>query len=166
MNTSPTELTFTHNEYGKPSLNACRGNRLCFNVSHSAERVLYAVAYGREVGVDIEYIRPFENAEEIVERFFSEQEKVEFRNLPSQLKNNTFFIWWTRKEAYAKAIGLGMSVPFDNFSVSSISDEPFTPIRCEDATRWIIKDVKVDSKYVAAVAAEGSKMNLYFWRWV
>lgn len=164
LNVEPKAHEFRYNQYGKPYL--VENNFLRFNVSHSGDKVLYGITQGREIGVDVEYIKPFENAHQIVERYFSDNEKDQFHHLPDHMRNRAFFDCWTRKEAYIKAQGKGISLPLDAFSVSFLPGQPTCLLETKDVfkekDRWTLSEVKIDKEYVAAVAVEGH--NLYFKR--
>lgn len=153
----PEVHQFGYNQYGKPFL--IDNDWLRFNISHSGDRVLFGFSLNLELGVDIEYDKPFESAHEIVERFFSTQEKTQFRSLPDHMKNLSFLKCWTRKEAYIKALGMGMSLPLDAFSVSFIPGKPACLLETghdmQAKDRWTIKEVNVGNGYVAAVSVEG-----------
>jgi 4'-phosphopantetheinyl transferase len=108
----PRHLQFVYSQYGKPALSEAYGkDTLCFNVSHSRSLILYAVTLNRNIGVDLEYIRTDFSCEEIAEKFFSPQENSMLSTLPVEMKHKAFFNCWTRKEAYIKATGKGLSFP-------------------------------------------------------
>src|SRR5260370_493417 len=88
---------------------------LRFNLSHSHSLALYAITHQRELGVDLEFIRPEVVEEPIAERFFSAAEDAVLRCLPASLQPEAFFNCWTRKEAYIKAKGEGLTIPLDAF---------------------------------------------------
>src|SRR5438874_1805737 len=111
---------------GKPRL-ALPGPR--FNVSHSGPVALYAFSWNGEVGVDVELDRPELARERIAERFFSPAEVATLRGLPAELQPHAFLTCWTRKEAYIKARGEGLSLPLDRFDVSLHPDEPAALLR-------------------------------------
>ena len=100
------------------------GDAIRFNVSHSHGIALYAVTRGREVGIDLERIRSDLAVAEIAERFFSRREIAMLRTLPIEAQRQAFFRCWTRKEAYIKARGEGLSLPLDQFDVSLAPGEP------------------------------------------
>lgn len=167
---SPSEIFFSYNSYGKPALVSMYGEpALYFNVSHSGGLALYAITQSQEVGVDIERIRPVEDAEDIVKRFFSSQEKAEFNTLPERIKKQAFFTCWTRKEAVIKAMGQGLSYPLDKFSVSMIPDEKARLVETKGyenkKTTWFLKAIRLSSGYVAAVAVEGYDLFIRHWQW-
>ena len=107
----PARLRFTYNAYGKP---AVEDATLRFNVSHSGGWAMFAVTRAREVGIDIERINERTAIELIPERFFSPWETAQLRGLPQGQRTEAFFRCWTRKEAYIKACGLGLSLPLDS----------------------------------------------------
>ena len=157
---SPSKISFSYNSYGKPALASISGKpTLYFNMSHSCGLAIYAITRSQEVGVDIERIRPSENAEDIVKRFFSSREKAEFSTLPERIKKQAFFTCWTRKEAYIKARGEGLSHPLDQFSVSLIPGEPARLLSCHndscETERWDLRELTVNARYVATLAFEG-----------
>jgi 4'-phosphopantetheinyl transferase len=168
LGVEPGQVQFSYGPKGKPSL-LQRDTQLCFNVSHSRELVLYAVTLGREVGVDVEYIRPMSDAEQITERFFSPQECAAFSALPAEQKPEGFFNCWTRKEAYLKACGDGITRPLDQFSVSLIPGEPARLLRVEgdsgETSRWRLKALTPAPDYVAAIAVAGINWQLACWTW-
>lgn len=171
LDQSPRVLAFHYNNHGKPALASVSGEpSLCFNVSHSGELTLYAITRNREVGVDIEYVRPFEDVEGIVKHFFSSREKAEFGTLPERIKNQAFFACWTRKEAYIKARGEGLSYPLGNFSVSMIPDEPAALVETKGdknkESRWSLETILPGAGYVAAVAVEGHGLAIRHRQWL
>jgi 4'-phosphopantetheinyl transferase len=130
---------------------------------------LYAVARGREVGIDLEFIRRDLEVEQIAERFFSRRETATLRALPTDLRKYAFFLCWTRKEAYIKARGEGLSLPLDQFDVSLIPGEPAALLSAQpdsdEALRWSLQELTLASGYVAALAVEGRGWSLSCWQW-
>jgi 4'-phosphopantetheinyl transferase len=163
----PSEQKFTQNEFGKPAL--AENCDLRFNISHSGDQVLYGITKDREIGVDIEEIRTVENADQIVERFFSPHERIAFLALPANMKDEAFFTIWTRKEAYIKAQGQGLSLPLDQFTISFLPEEPVRLIETEhnkdEQQRWSMHEVSVHPEYLAAVAVKGHDVTLYHYHW-
>jgi 4'-phosphopantetheinyl transferase len=155
LGTSPAELRFAYSAHGKPSLSVPADN-LQFNVSHSHGAVLYAFSRGRRIGVDVELIRHDLNAEEIATRFFSPAEQIEIARSPD--KYDAFFHCWTRKEAFVKARGEGLSCPLDSFdvSVSPDGDEVSLTTRPDslEAQGWHLRSLNSFPGYAAAVAVE------------
>jgi len=170
----PRQLSFSTNAHGKPHLSTgllrvSSEYGLDFNLSHSRDFALVAITRNRQVGVDIEYIREEIFREEIARRFFSEQEVSELLSLPSEQREAAFFNCWTRKEAYIKAHGLGLSLPLDSFDVSLAPGEPAT-LRAtrpdpQEALRWTLKHLEVQPGYAAALAVEGKDLEFRLWDW-
>jgi 4'-phosphopantetheinyl transferase len=166
---SPKELRFTYGEYGKPALsNPSETPSVEFNLSHSDDVALFAVARGRRVGVDIERMRPDDNNEQVAAQFFSPTEQESLRVLPPELRRRAFFACWTRKEAFIKARGEGLSLPLDEFDVTLAPGEPaaLLRVRCggDDASRWLLRDLVCDPDHVAALAVERHDWQLKCWR--
>ena len=118
MNRAPEHLEFDYAPQGKPTLRTeLPHTSVRFNVSHSHGVALLAFTVGRQVGVDLELVRKF-GGKEIAERFFSPQEVTELSCLPQSLRDEGFFLCWTRKEAYIKARGEGLNIPLKSFHVT------------------------------------------------
>lgn len=160
----PSEINFSYNSYGKPSLVALDQKPLRFNLSHSQELALIAVTQSCDVGVDLEYIRSDFPCEEIAQRFFSSTETAAMRSLPRQLKTTAFFTCWTRKEAFIKATGKGLSLPLHKFDVSLIPGEPakllYTAWDESEAQRWTLQEIIPHVGYVGAIAVAGNDWHL------
>ncbi|GCE16429.1 4'-phosphopantetheinyl transferase family protein [Dictyobacter kobayashii] len=109
----PGQILFAYNEFGKPEL-ATPGpvTALYFNLAHSNTQIVYAFTAINRIGVDIEYMRANIEYEQVAERFFSAHEKAQLQTVPSEQKMLAFFAGWTRKEAYIKARGKGLSIPW------------------------------------------------------
>ncbi len=167
----PGHLRFVYNQYGKPALSEAYSKEpLCFNLSHSHGLALYAVTQNRNLGIDLEYIRTDFPYEEIAERFFSPQENAVLRTLPLNMKHEAFFTCWTRKEAYIKATGKGLSLPLDQFDVSLIPREPAMLLSIagnqQAACHWSLQELIPVPGYVAALAVEGGGWQSKCWQWV
>ena len=170
LDTEPSRLRFCYSAYGKPALDAAfGGGALRFNVSHSHRAALYGVSRGREVGIDLERIRPDFADDRVAERFFSSREVAALRSLPRSMQRDAFFNCWTRKEAYIKARGEGLSLPLDKFDVSLVPGEPAALLATRGdslgASRWSLQKLEPGSGYVAALAVEGDACRLKCWQW-
>lgn len=168
----PENVRFAYSNYGKPRL-ADENNEgnLRFNLSHSHGLALLAVTRGREIGVDVEYLRDMErDGELLAERFFSPREAAVLRSLPPSLRREAFFHCWTRKEAYIKAQGKGLSLPLDQFDVSLHPDQPATLLATQhdpqEARRWSLRSLFPGEEYVGALAVEGDSWRLWCGDWV
>jgi len=157
----PATLEFSYNQQGKPRL-ADAGCRLRFNLSHSGALGACAVAAECDLGVDIEHMRQMPDLFDIARRFFSPEECVDLEAVPSDQQELAFFNCWTRKEAYIKAMGGGLSIPLDSFCVSLVPNEPARLIsNCEnDAHRWNIQEFDPGTGYRGAVAYNGPPRDL------
>jgi 4'-phosphopantetheinyl transferase len=170
LDMAPRYLSFRYSSHGKPALAwESGGNAIRFNMSHSRGVALYAVTRDREVGIDLEFIRRDLEVDQIAERFFSRRETVTLRALPTDLREYAFFLCWTRKEAYIKARGEGLSLPLDQFDVSLTPGEPAALLSThpdsEEALRWSLHELPLASDYVAALALEGHSRSLSCWQW-
>ena len=167
LNTPPEELRFYYSPHGKPDL--VEDAALRFNVSHSGGIAVYGITRGRAIGVDIERIRGIVDIESISERFFSPQEVAVLGTLPPQAHAVAFFACWTRKEAYIKARGEGLSMPLDRFDVSLAPGEPAALLRAYgdplEASRWSLRAFAPAPGYVAALAVEGQGLRLKTHHW-
>jgi 4'-phosphopantetheinyl transferase len=123
---------------------------------------LFAFAAGRQVGVDVELVRPDFAGEKIAERFFSSQEVMELRSLPAAVLDEGFFLCWTRKEAYIKARGEGLQIPLKSFHVSLTPGEP-ARLQADDSSRWSLRSLRLGGRYVGAVVGEGNGWKLRGW---
>jgi len=163
-------LRFSYSPYGKPSLaEEFNVGALCFNLSHADGLALYAVTCGRQLGVDIERVRADLVDAQVAEQFFSPQEVAALRALSGNIQPQAFFNCWTRKEAYIKARGEGLSLPLDQFDVSLAPGEPAALLRTggepREVTRWSLKELSPGGDYVAALAVEGHGWRLRCWQW-
>jgi 4'-phosphopantetheinyl transferase len=102
-------------------------------------------------------------------QYFSKAEMAELKAMPSEQQEAAFFICWTRKEAYIKAQGMGLSLPLDSFDVSLIPNQPAllraTRPNPAEAARWTLLSLKVGDGYEAAIAVEGQSPEFRLWDW-
>ncbi|HYP40294.1 MAG TPA: 4'-phosphopantetheinyl transferase superfamily protein [Chloroflexia bacterium] len=160
----PGELRFCLTPYGKPTL---AGEAIRFNLSHSHGLALIAVTMHQEIGVDLEWVRDDLEVEQIACRFFSPREVATLRELPAPVRNEAFFRCWTLKEAYIKALGKGLSLPLDRFTVSLAPDQFKALLEIESGTESLSHcDLAVLAPgpgYVGAVAVEEEISLLRCW---
>jgi 4'-phosphopantetheinyl transferase len=156
----PRDWTFAVNPYGRPSIAAERAAPLGlqFNVSHTDGLAIMGITRGRALGVDVENVRTQRAAVEFADRFFAPDEAAALRALPASEQPQRFFEYWTLKESYIKARGLGLSVPLDCFSFKLSTDAraQLTVVPEEDgrADRWCFWQLRPSPTYLAAVCAE------------
>ena len=156
LSCEPGALSFQTGPYGKPLLHPVHQSDLQFNLSHSEDKVVLAVARGLELGVDLEWVRPV--GERVAEHFLSSAEQAALARLPVEWVTRGFFECWTGKEAFVKARGMGLSLPLDSFDVSLGpgvaseilrvgGDEP------DDARNWRLWRFEPAAEFLCAVVA-------------
>jgi 4'-phosphopantetheinyl transferase len=160
LETKPDEVRFSYGANGKPALDGeHRDSPLRFNASHSGDLAVYAFVQNHEIGIDVEYITREVASEDIARRFFSAHEVEALNALPEAQRAAAFFRCWTRKEAYIKAIGSGLSHPLDEFDVTLAPGEAAALLRVqrdpESVARWSMFDLDVGEGYTAALAIDG-----------
>jgi 4'-phosphopantetheinyl transferase len=169
LNTDPRHLQFSRGPHGKPALATERGSdALCFNLAHSHDVALCAVARGRDIGVDVERVRADVNVDLIAERFFSQREIAALGSLPPERKLTAFFTCWVRKEAYVKARGDGLAMDLDSFSVSLSPGEPAALLDVqghpEEALAWSLTELDFDPSFAAALAVRAGECRVRWWQ--
>jgi len=152
----PVDIVLEYNEHGKPSIaDRLNPQNVKFNLSHSNELILYAVAKNKEVGIDVEYMRDIDRAERIIERFFSPEQKDFYNSQSESMKKTAFFRLWTRREAYGKAMGRGFSVPAVDCGIPLMRSDGKPASVHVVSGKWSIYDLEQDDDYVSAVTVEG-----------
>jgi len=156
----PADFAFAYSDFGKPSL----ATDLHFNLSHSHGLALYAFSIQHQLGVDVEKIRPELAGPEIAERFFSPAEA----EVVKASGPDAFFRCWTRKEAFLKAHGKGLSLPLNKFTVdvgenARLLEVEFDP---SEMGRWSLYSIQPGTGYEGALAVEGTNHQLSFWEWL
>jgi 4'-phosphopantetheinyl transferase len=170
LNVRPQDLEFSYGPQGKPALaNGHAESSLRFNLSRRDGLALIAITYARKIGVDVELVRADVPFLEIADVSFSSVELATFRSLPESLRATGFYNCWTRKEAYVKARGEGLSFPLQQFDVSLTPGDPAKLLDVRDdldeVDRWTLQDIPVDENYVAALVVEGSNLNVMCRDW-
>ena len=163
-------LQFRYSAAGKPMLANANSiaQKLNFNLSHSYNLALYAVSCERPVGVDVEQIRPLEDAEKLAQRFFSIREYAFISTLPQERKQEAFFKFWTCKEAYLKAIGDGLASLNKVEVALEDNKQPILlniPGDAHEASHWSLLQLSPHSGYVGTLAVKGQRRdwNLKYW---
>ena len=170
LDAQPAQLQFCLGMYGKPSLATVSGEpELRFNLSHSRGLALYAVSRSCEIGIDLERIRTDFDCRHLAERFLSPGENVVLDGIPSNLKHEIFLAYWTCKEAYAKATGLGLSLPLDQIDVTTAVVRLIGRLNSksnqEKSDTWSLLNFRPGSGYIASLAIEGLHRRLNYWQW-
>jgi 4'-phosphopantetheinyl transferase len=152
----PEAWTFRENEYGRPEIAIEEHAWLRFNLSNTRGLVAIAVANDREVGIDVEDTERHGQTVEIAESFFSPREVAALRALPASRQRDRFFDYWTLKESYIKARGMGLSIPLDQFSflldVGPRITIAFDPRLRDDASTWQFARATRGARHRIAVA--------------
>lgn len=164
----PSEILFSYNSYGKPYL---IHKILNFNLSHASYLAVYIFANSKQVGIDIEKIRPFPGFMNIAKRFFSEQENIDLHSIPGDQQLEAFFKCWTRKEAFIKAIGNGLSFPLNQFDVTLLPNEPARVRNIngknESVDLWSMSSINPTPDHVGAFLFENNikdtKISYFDW---
>ncbi len=167
LQTDPAMFSLSYQAHGKPELAPpWKARGLEFNLAHSHELAVYAFARGSPIGVDVECIRPMPNAAALMERFFSPEEVQQWQQMPAERQLRAFFQGWTRKEAWLKAVGSGLSFPLDQFCVSLDNPARVLSIRGDrdEAARWWLESCEPCDGCVAAVAMRGQAAVVRRWR--
>jgi 4'-phosphopantetheinyl transferase len=159
LETPARHIRFDYEAKGKPRIAAGNASSLRFNLSHSGGLALLAVTRDREIGADIEALRPVSQVESLAERYFAAEEGQALRSLPEAERNAAFLRCWTLKEAYVKAMGGGLSIPLDRFVVGFVPPAAEPSLRFLDpdgqGVRWTLATVDPGPGYVGALAVEG-----------
>ena len=154
LDADPASLRFDYGSKGKPVL--VSNADINFNVTHSGGLAAFAFTAGCELGIDLEDIRPLTGMESTANRFFCAEEAAEILSLPPGEREAAFFRCWTRKEAYIKATGDGLSAPLNEFRVTVSPDEPARLVHLAHDTHaagaWTLHDLRLESGYASALA--------------
>ncbi len=167
LNIDPSQLCFCCAANGKPVLAAPIGNEdLYFNLSHSKGLALYGITLGRRIGIDLEFIRADMQWEKIAKHFFSAKENDMLFSQPVTKQIETFFSYWTGKEAYIKATGRSFLTGMNQLDFSAIpSGEKVLLKSCEGESCWTLQKLSVDNGYAATVAVEGHHLQLKYYQY-
>ena len=170
LGVEPGTLRFDYGPQQKPYLAmALDQNSIQFNLTHSHDLALVAVARERDLGVDLEYMRAEVAAEPLAKRCFTPQEVAALRQLPRGQQARAFFRAWTRKEAYLKARGEGLTLPLNHFAVSLAPGEPAELLWFQgddqEASHWSLQHLEPGPGFVGALVAESGDWKLACWQW-
>jgi 4'-phosphopantetheinyl transferase len=162
----PGNLSLSHDSNGKPCLINSYGPSLRFNLSHSAGVAVFAVAQGREVGIDVEYVRRDFPVEAVAETVFSPVERQGLRALCVERRVDAFFASWTRKEAYLKGVGVGWGtfksgpqLPLDPLDLMEPSALEYHPEQ-RGRGQWAVAAFDAGTGFAAALAVEGEDVKV------
>ncbi|MBD3184087.1 4'-phosphopantetheinyl transferase superfamily protein [Candidatus Poribacteria bacterium] len=169
LNMEPHVINFQYGKFGKPYLpDSYSDKKIKFNLAHSRGIAIYAFVSEKEIGVDVECVREMPDVDYIADSFFSSPEVSALRSVSEDQKQEAFFNCWTRKEAYIKALGDGLTHSLDQFSVSLIPGEEPKILEIKNSPnpeKWSLRAFKTEDNYIAAVAVENCKRDMRFWKW-
>jgi 4'-phosphopantetheinyl transferase len=162
---TPGAVRFDATEAGKPYV---PGAGLTFNLSRSEGLALCAITVAGQVGVDIERLRPVDDEDDIVHRYFAPGEMRQYEAVRSPERTAAFFSTWTRKEAFVKALGTGLRRELSSFEVE-VSPHAVCPrLTLEPADQhetWSLRSFSPRPQYIAAVALDRDIEALEFFDW-
>lgn len=162
---NPAAISFHYSKYGKPGI--ANENSLQFNITHSQNIALFAFTKKIAIGIDVELVNPDIEAKDIAKNFFSINEIRSLLALPEEQQALGFFNCWTRKEAFIKAVGEGLSFPLDKFEVSMEPDKPAkllaTHWEPEAVSKWSLYSLSPAADFVGCLAIEGLPSEVKFW---
>jgi 4'-phosphopantetheinyl transferase len=173
VNTPPSDWRFAANEYGRPHIADAQGlaARIHFNISHTHSLIAVAVSLQGTLGVDTENVARRPSVVHLADHYFADAEKAALQSLPFSLQPFRFFEYWTLKESYIKARGMGLSIPLDRFSFDvsrpnriALSVDPSLE---DDAARWTFWQWSLDKDYLLALCAQRSgevHPSVHLWR--
>lgn len=164
LDIAPEEVRFNYEAKGKPVLAAPHAAKLHFNLSHSEELAVYAFSCDAPVGIDVEYLRALPEAMRLADRFFSAPEARAIASLTPEKQGVAFLRAWTRKEAYLKATGEGISASLAAIEVTLLEEEACRILRLggddRAAARWQLWELVPDADSLAAVAIRARASRL------
>jgi 4'-phosphopantetheinyl transferase len=159
----PREIRFIYSQRGKPSLHPAENRSgIQFNISHSGDLALIVFTRNRNIGIDLERIRSDIDIDLISGRYFSAGEAAVLRTFPYIQRMDAFFALWTCKEAFVKATGEGLSVPFDEIEMSGMIYESRLFMQ-QGTGKWSILSFNPGPDYAGALAVEGRPEWVQFW---
>lgn len=170
LKANPVALEFSYTQRGKPELAGLHTEKLHFNLSHSGNLALIALTRICPLGVDLEQVRAVRYDAEIARRFFTAPESASLESLPEDEQTGAFFNLWTRKEAWLKATGVGISESLGRVEISFLPGEPACVVNVvdkpEEAKKWTLVELKPAKGFVGALAIRARGLNVRCWQWV
>ncbi|MBD2355301.1 4'-phosphopantetheinyl transferase superfamily protein [Tolypothrix sp. FACHB-123] len=162
LGSTAKEVQFDYEPRGKPFLaSKFAASGIAFNLSHSQNLALCAVSKNRQIGIDLEYIRPMSDLESLAQRFFLPREYELVRSLPNEQKSSVFFRYWTCKEAYLKATGEGIA----QLEKVEIFLTPTQAAKLVTQPDWSLLELVPQNNYAAALAVAGLGWDLQCWEY-
>jgi 4'-phosphopantetheinyl transferase len=164
---NPAQVSIQYSKFGKPCI--ANNNFLQFNISHSQNLALLAFTKRFTIGIDVEFVNPEIEAKDIAVNFFAKNEIVSLHALPEKQQALGFFNCWTRKEAFIKAVGEGLSFPLDKFEVSLEPGKPAKLLATDwdpkAISKWSMYSMSPGENFVGCLVIEGIVDQVKFWNW-
>lgn len=161
----PAKITFAYGASGKPEIDG--DTTIKFNISHARDAIVFGFVHNDAIGVDIEFMDEKIDTMQIAKHFFSKEEIAALHAQPENKRVEAFYNCWTRKEAFIKAVGEGLSFPLDQFVVSlkpAIKAQLLeTKWDQEEKKKWMLESFTPEKKYVSALALRGKVSDIQ-WR--
>jgi 4'-phosphopantetheinyl transferase len=166
----PAAIRYRYAAHGKPALDGPEAESgVRFNVSNAEDGLLVALVLDREVGVDLEPVHRVVDRDAVARRFFSAPENQVYDTIAEEQRDAAFFTCWTRKEAYIKAVGDGLSMPLDCFDVTLRPGEPARLLATRgdpsQAERWTLRELDPGPGWLGAIVVEGPSPELRLYDW-
>lgn len=162
----PKVIKFQYGTHGKPRVHASSLSNLEFNLSHSEDLIICAIAL-QPIGIDVEFFREMTHRDQLIKRYFSVKEQAMLNSLSAEVQHQAFFYYWTAKEAMLKAAGLGIS-DLKNVELNLANNhvQLFSTAGCDQfAASWHLHSFEPQSDYLASIALELPTMQLKYWQW-
>ena len=162
LNVDNDKIVFTYNEFGKPYLNDNQLEGLFFNTTHSKKFAMLAFNKNDEIGVDIEHINQNMIKDDISKNYFSPYEISEYSKVEKSRQADAFFKIWTRKEAYIKARGEGLSIPLDSFDITLDPELPklLRSTTDQSISKWMLYNLEIHDEYCGALVNCGERKQI------
>lgn len=165
---TPCDIEFDYLPHGKPILTGkWKASEIQFNATHSHGLALIAATRSSRIGVDVERVRDNRDVQSLARRWFSQNEVEELRSLPTNQQSLAFFLGWTRKEAFVKAVGDGITYGLDQFDVSLSPGHPSVLKKINNGrtitSGWSLLDIKPSNDHAAAMAIEAGRVAVRQW---
>jgi 4'-phosphopantetheinyl transferase len=150
----PEKIRIKKAEHGKPYLSDYP--ELAFNLSHSADRVMVAIGWNCRLGIDMEICKQRINLSGLVDKCFAEEESAYWTQLPEIQKNEAFYRFWTRKEAFVKATGHGIALGLNQCVINPENPTKFlrVPDNCGQASTWHVQDIDLGEGVYSALVVD------------
>lgn len=164
----PEGVRFVYGDFGKPEVSNDEG--IAFNISHARDAIVLGFVKNNWIGVDVEFLDQKIDPLNIAKHFFSDEEKRALEEVSKENRVEGFYNCWTRKEAFIKAVGDGLSFPLDQFVVS-LKPKVKAALLCtkwdkNEKNKWTLQSSNPEQEYVSAFAVKGKVSETKFWRYI